>query len=80
MICIQRKIKKANNEILEEQEINVKIGKHNINKLYNILALYTILMIYNEKVQKKSKKITFYVDKSKKMLYNNGSEILGYKK
>ena len=50
MICIQRKIKKANNEILEEQEINVKIGKHNINKLYNILALYTILMIYNEKV------------------------------
>ena len=50
MICIQRKIKKANNDILEEQEINVKIGKHNINKLYNILALYTILMIYNEKV------------------------------
>ena len=49
MICIQRKIQKSNNDLLEEQEINVKIGKHNINKLYNILALYTILMVYNEK-------------------------------
>ena len=49
MISIQRKIQKANNDLLEEQEINVKIGKHNINKLYNILALYTILMVYNEK-------------------------------
>ena len=49
MICIQRKIQKSNNDLLEEQEINVKIGRHNINKLYNILALYTILMVYNEK-------------------------------
>lgn len=51
MICIQRKINGVNN-IIEEQDFNVEIEKNNINKLYNVLVIFTILAIYGEILQK----------------------------
>lgn len=52
MLCIQRSIKGIDNNIIEEQEINIKIEKNNVNKLYNILVIFTILEIYGEFLQK----------------------------
>ena len=57
MICIQNKIKSVNERIIEEQEVSIKIKKHNINKLYNIMAVFTVLMIYGENLKKKKKNI-----------------------
>lgn len=50
LICVQNKIKDINKKIIEEQEVSIKIKKHNINKLYNIMAIFTILTIYGEKM------------------------------
>lgn len=51
MICVQRKIK-AVNSIIEEQDFNVEIEKNNVNKLYNVLVIFTILAIYGKILQK----------------------------
>lgn len=51
MICVQRKIKAVNN-IIEEQDFNVEIEKNNVNKLYNVLVIFTILAIYGKILQK----------------------------
>ena len=51
MICIQRKINGINN-IIEEQDFNIEIEKNNVNKLYNVLAIFTVLAIYGEILQK----------------------------
>lgn len=51
MICVQRKIK-AVNGIIEEQDFNVEIEKNNVNKLYNVLVIFTILAIYGKILQK----------------------------
>ena len=51
MICVQRKIK-AVNSIIEEQDFNVEIEKNNVNKLYNVLVIFTILTIYGKILQK----------------------------
>ena len=51
MICVQRKIK-AINSIIEEQDFNVEIEKNNVNKLYNVLVIFTILAIYGKILQK----------------------------
>lgn len=51
MLCIQRSIKGINKTI-EEQEINIKIEKNNVNKLYNVLVIFTILEIYGEILKK----------------------------
>ena len=51
MICIQKKILGILNEI-EEQEISVKLSKYNVNKLYNTLAIFTVLQIFGEMLQK----------------------------
>ena len=51
MICVQRSIKGINN-LIEEKEINIKIEKNNVNKLYNVLVIFTILEIYGEKLKK----------------------------
>lgn len=57
MICIQNKIKSVNERIIEEQEVSIKIKKHNINKLYNIMAVFTVLMIYGENLKETIKNI-----------------------
>ena len=51
MVCIQRKINGVNN-VIEEQDFNVEIEKNNVNKLYNVLVIFTILAIYGEILQK----------------------------
>ena len=76
MLCIQRSIKGVNNNIIEEQEFNINIERNNVNKLYNVLVIFTILSIYGEFLKKIQKKLTFYVDKTREMLYNSAREIL----
>ena len=39
-------------KVIEEQEINIKLKKNNINKLYNVLVIFAILGIYGEKLKK----------------------------
>ena len=51
MVCIQRKINGINN-VIEEQDFNIEIEKNNVNKLYNVLVIFTILAIYGEILQK----------------------------
>lgn len=51
MVCIQRRINGVNN-IIEEQDFNIEIEKNNVNKLYNVLVIFTILAIYGEILQK----------------------------
>lgn len=48
MMCIQRSIKTKNNDFVEEQEINVKVCANNIDMVYNVLVLKTIMMIFGE--------------------------------
>ena len=48
MICVQNKIKSMNEKIIEEQEVIIKVKRHNINKLYNIMVVFTVLSIYGE--------------------------------
>lgn len=50
MICIQNKFENINNQVIEEQENIIKIEKNNMNKLYNVLAIFTIFLIYGEKL------------------------------
>lgn len=52
LICIQRGIKDIENNKIDEQEFNIGIEKNNVNKLYNILIIFTILAIYGEILQK----------------------------
>ena len=52
MLCIQRSIKGINEKIIEEQEINIKIEKNNVKKLYNVLVIFVILCIYGEFLKK----------------------------
>lgn len=49
MLCIQRSIRGRNNHIIEEQELNMKTER---NKLYNMLVIFTILVIYGENLKK----------------------------
>lgn len=51
LVCVQRNIENVSNNIIEEQEFNIKIDKNNIQKTYNMLAIFTILSIYEEKVK-----------------------------
>ena len=52
LICIQRGIKNIHNSLIEEQEFYIEIEKNNVNKLYNVLIIFTILAIYGEILQK----------------------------
>lgn len=52
MICVQNKINGIKEKIIEEQEIGINVIKHNINKLYNIMVIFTVLTIYGEKIRK----------------------------
>ena len=51
MICVQRKIKGIKEQIIEEQEVVIKVRKHNLNKLYNIMAIFTVLCLYGERLK-----------------------------
>lgn len=51
MVCVQRKIDGIGN-VIEEQDFNIKIEKNNVNKLYNVLVIFTILAIYGKILQK----------------------------
>lgn len=52
MLCIQKNIKKLDGKIIEEQEKNIKIEKNNIKKLYNSLAIFTVLCVFGENLKK----------------------------
>lgn len=48
IICIQREIRNIQNEIIEPNEI--KIDVKNSKKIHEILAIYSIIMLYNDKI------------------------------
>lgn len=52
MLCIQRTIQGVNKEFIEEQEVNIEIERNNVNKLYNVLVIFTILRIYGKILKK----------------------------
>ena len=52
LICVQRTIQGINGILIEEQERNMKLEKNNVNKVYNVLAIFAILQIYGENLQK----------------------------
>lgn len=52
MLCIQRSFKNIEENIIEEQEINIKLKKNNVNKLYNVLVIFAIFEIYGEILKK----------------------------
>ena len=52
MLCIQRSIKAVDGKQIEEQEINIKIRKNNVKKLYNVLVIFAIFEIYGEILKK----------------------------
>ena len=52
LICVQNKFKNISGEFVEEQEVNVEISKNNLKKICNSMAVFSILAIYGEKLQK----------------------------
>ena len=52
LICVQNKFKNIFEKFVEEQEINVEISKNNLKKICNSMAVFSILTIYGEKLQK----------------------------
>ncbi len=50
MMCVQNKIQDISDKTIEEQEIVIKVKKHNINKLYNLMVVFTVLSIYGERL------------------------------
>lgn len=51
MVCFQRNIENIYKKIIEEQEINIKVKKNNMKKVYNVLAISTIMGIYDQKIE-----------------------------
>lgn len=52
LVCVQKKFEDINGKIVEEQEKKVEIGKSNLKKVCNSLAVFTILTIYGENLKK----------------------------
>ena len=52
LICVQSKFENSIGQMIEEQEVNVKISKNNLKKICNSMAVFSILAIYGEKLQK----------------------------
>ncbi len=52
LICVQNKFENSIGQIIEEQEVNVKILKNNLKKICNSMAVFSILALYGEKLQK----------------------------
>ncbi len=51
-ICLQQPIEDINKNLIEHQEFNIEICKNNLNKIYNLMVIFTILLIYGEKLKK----------------------------
>lgn len=51
LIYIQKNLESISNKVIEEQEFNIKVVKNNIQKTYNMLAIFTLLSVYEEKVK-----------------------------
>ena len=51
LVCFQRNIENISKKVIEEQEFDIKIKKSNIKKIYNTLAIFTVLSIYEEKIK-----------------------------
>ena len=52
LICVQDKFKNIFGKFVEEQEVNVEISKNNLKKICNSMAVFSILALYGEKLQK----------------------------
>ena len=52
LICVQNKFENSTGQMIEEQEVNVEISKNNLKKICNSMAVFSILTIYGEKLQK----------------------------
>lgn len=52
LICVQKKFEDIHEKMVEEQEKRVEIGKSNLKKVCNSLAVFTILTIYGENLKK----------------------------
>ena len=52
LICVQNKFENSIGQIIEEQEVNVEISKNNLKKICNSMAVFSVLVIYGEKLQK----------------------------
>ena len=52
LICIQNKFKNAKRKMVEEQEVNIEMSKNNLKKVCNTMAIFAILTIYGEFLQK----------------------------
>ena len=52
MICVQNKFIGAERKLVEEQEVNIEISKNNLKKVCNTMAIFTVLTIYGESLQK----------------------------
>lgn len=47
IICLQRNIKNAYQELIEPNEFNIKFNENIDNNAYNCLAYFSILLLYN---------------------------------
>ena len=47
IICLQRNIKNAYQELIEPNEFNIKFDENIDNNVYNCLAYFSILLLYN---------------------------------
>ena len=52
LVCVQNKFENSEGKMIEEQEVNVEISKNNLKKICNSMAVFSILAIYGEKLQK----------------------------
>ncbi len=52
LLCVQKNIKNVKGNTVEQQEISIDINKNNLKKIYNSMAIYTILTIYDENLKK----------------------------
>ena len=52
LACLQKPIRKINNEILEEQEFDIIIKRNNLKKIHNMLPIFIVLCIYGNFLKK----------------------------
>ncbi len=52
LICLQEPIEDINKKLIENQEFIVEISKMGLNKIYNSMILFAILLIYGQKLEK----------------------------
>ena len=47
IVCLQRNIKNVYQELIEPNEFNIKFDENIDNNVYNCLAYFSILLLYN---------------------------------